>query len=170
MPKARAAPRGNADGIAKSRRAKLRSWTAAEGCLAQQPLIVRLVGRGWISYSSTTALCQSLSQAPLRTRFAIGTQESGLGKCPLLALEILHRALPSRGAQSTSCGWRFFIHGDQGDALILPDVFEEGILPSAARLKFLWRWNRLLDFTPKLPFEFLNCFHKSIPIGVANHK
>ena len=42
-------------------------------------------------------------------------------------------------AQSTVCGFSFFIWTYERNTLIVPDVFQKGILPSAARPEFLRR-------------------------------
>ncbi len=49
-------------------------------------------------------------------------------------------------AQSTACGFSFFIRTYERNTLIVPDAFQKRILPSATRPEFLWCKHGVVDF------------------------
>ena len=51
--------------------------------------------------------------------------------------QLLLRACEKICAQSMACGFSFFIWDYERNMLIVPNVFQKGILPGAARLQFL---------------------------------
>ncbi len=56
------------------------------------------------------------------------------------------------------------------NAPIVPDAFKESILPSATRLEFISRQNRIIDFPPELPLKFPHGFRQSLATRGANHE
>ena len=82
----------------------------------------------------------------LKTSFLI-KNENFASRGQLLTALVRKRSIC---AQSTACGFSFFIRTYERNTLIVPNVFQKRILPSASRPEFFRREDGVVDFAPEL--------------------
>jgi hypothetical protein len=73
-------------------------------------------------------------------------------------------------AQSVACGSSFFMRTSQRNAFIVPNVFKEGILSSAAGVQLFSRQNRIAHFASELVLDFAHRFGQRFARRSSDHE
>jgi len=76
---------------------------------------------------------------------------------------------PKAVSQSTLCDLSFFVWSYERNTPIVPDTLKESVLPSATRLEFISRQDRI-NFPPELPLELPYGFRQGFATRGADHQ